>query len=346
MDMQLAITRLRFKGQRDQFWRDAAAMLRANRSILAWLRSLHLAAPKSAQGAAAGFVAQEMARTPDFAKAIGPLLPPMDRLMVHAAEVAKEKPRIYELLAEQIETVRRLRNLLLAALTLPLIALSACSLTIFLYGSKVYPEFVKVIPIGRWPSDKQLVANVAMFLAGPGGLVVVALLLAFSAWLVVSFERLTGPVRSFLDDHVPPYTLVRAVRGVEVTMALATLLEAKQGWRSILERMQHLGSPWLAWHAMQIQQLSRSTRASEPLEALDTGLLSPALFFRLRQYSAVAGAELSSLMLHAARDESARLERRLAVIAQILGLAVYVVAAATFVLLWTSMPQISPTQAQ
>jgi type II secretory pathway component PulF len=336
--------RRRFAGVRGEFWTDLAAATRAKRPVLAWLRGLASRAGTTAQGQTAALIARAMSLRPEFPVAAAPYLPGLDRVMVEAAEYAADKAQVYELLAEQVEMAKTLRGQLLGALAIPLLGLALAAVVVGIYGTQVFPEFISIAPLNTWPPAKAAIASLALFLSGWGGLALLALVVVIVAWVLWSLDRYTGPGRRFLDDHVWPWSMVRSTRGVEVVMAVATMLGARVAWETVLAKLRTLGTPWLRWQASLVEQRSRTTRAADPLGSLDTGLLSPSLYYRIVDYADARGDELPKLLLQAARDEAKRVERRMKVFSTTAGVVVQALVAVSFLAMYYSLPQIRASQ--
>lgn len=341
-----AWVRWQFRGQRAEFWRDLATMIRNKISLRERLMTLAAREPGSARGRFAQMWLDAMLVRPDFAEAATPLVPVTDHLMLRAAANSQNLPDALDLLGEQIERTRELKSVLITALVMPLIGLSAAIVLFLVYGGKIFPEFAKVYPMQFWPSFNRDVATVAMFLAGPGGFVVLTLLGALLTAYGVSLDRWTGRVRTWVDDHFLPYSAVRDLRGVGLLMALATLLRNRVSLRDSIVRMGEAGSRWMAWHADQILEAAATRHASNPLAALGSGVLSRSLYYRLIDYGKVGGLELPDLLLRAARDEATALKRRLERLARVLTVITLLVAGAVMLLCIAAIPQPDPTQLQ
>lgn len=338
--------RWRFSGQRAEFWRDLAAMIRNKISLRERLMTLAAREPGSARGRFAQMWLDAMLVRPDFAEAATPLLPVNDHLMLRAAANANNLPDALDLLGEQIERTRELKSVLTAALVMPLIGLTAAVFLFLIYGARIFPEFAKVYPMKFWPDFNREVATVAMFLAGSGGIAVLTACTALAAAYLWSLDRWTGRLRPWLDDQFLPYSAVRDLRGIGLLMALATLLRNRVSLRDSVVRMGEAGSPWMAWHADQILEAAATRHAANPIAALGTGVLSNHLYHRLIDYGKVGGLELPDLLLRAARDEAAALKRRLERLARVLTVMTLVMAGAVMLLCVAAIPQPDPTQLQ
>lgn len=341
-----ALVRWQFRGQRAEFWRDLATMIRNKISLRDRLLTLAAREPNSARGRFAQMWLDAMLVRPDFAEAATPLVPVTDHLMLRAAANANDLPDALDLLGEQIERTQELRSVLTSALVMPLIGLAAAIVLFLIYGGKIFPEFAKVYPMQFWPSFNQDVASVAMFLAGPGGLTILAGLVLLVALYVLSLDRWTGPIRARLDDHFLPYAAVRDLRGIGLLMALATLLRNRVSLRDAIVRMGEAGSAWMAWHADQILEAAATRYASDPIAALGTGVLSDGLYHRLVDYGKVGALDLPELLLRAARDEAASLRRRLERLARVLTVVTLLVAGGVMLVCVAAIPQPDPTQLQ
>lgn len=341
-----AWVRWQFRGERAEFWRDLATMVRNKISLRERLMTLAAREPHSARGRFAQMWLDAMLVRPDFAEAATPLVPVTDHLMLRAAANAQNLPDALDLLGEQIERTRELKSVLIAALVMPLIGLIAAVVLFLVYGGKIFPEFANVYPMQFWPSFNREVATVAMFLAGPGGVVVLGALAAGVIAYVGSLDRWTGRVRAWVDDHFLPYSAVRDLRGVGLLMALATLLRNRVSLRDSIVRMGEAGSRWMAWHADQILEAAATRHASNPLAALGSGVLSRCLYHRLIDYGKVGGLELPDLLLRAARDEATALKRRLGRLARILTVITLLLAGAVMLICIAAIPQPDPTQLQ
>lgn len=344
--MNEALVRFQFRGQRAEFWRDLATMVRNKISIRERLMTLASREPNSARGRFAQMWLDAMLVRPDFAEAATPLVPVTDHLMLRAAANSSNLPEALDLLGEQVERSRDLRSVLIAALAMPLIGLTASVVLFLVYGAKIFPEFAKVYPMQFWPTFNQEVAGVAIFLAGPGSIAVLLMIVVLIGAYFWSLDHWTGRIRAWLDDHFLPYSAVRDLQGIGVLMALATLLRNRVSLRDSILRMAETGSKWMAWQADQILEAVATRYASDPIAALGTGLLSDRLYFRLIDYGKVGGLELPDLLVRAARDEAAALKRRLERLARVLTVMTLLIAGSVMLVCVAALPQPDPTQLQ
>jgi type II secretory pathway component PulF len=336
--------RLSFRGERAEFWRDLATMTRAKVAVIDHIRAIAAREPRSARGRMMQLWLDALLVRPDFSEAVAPYVPLTDRVMLQAAATSEQRAEVFDLLAEQIELTKKLSGQLLGTLTMPLLGLASAVSLVVIYGAKVFPEFIKVYPLEFWPPSSQDIARVAMFLGSWNGVIVAAALVVFAIIVIVSLGRWTGQARAWFDEHVWPYTLVRDVRGIAFVMALATILRSRIGFREAIERIGAIGSPWLAWQAERIGANLRGRYAADPIGALATGIVGRRLYYRLVDYGKVPGLDVPDLLVKAARDEAATVQRRLAKLAGVLSIATLIFAAAAMGLTSFAIPQPDPTR--
>ena len=332
-----------FQDVRAEFWRDAAARIRSRLSLVGWLEALAAREPHTKRGRMALIWTQDLRVYPEFTKASAPYLPPLDRIMLQAAEDADDDAAIYDLLAEQIELTKEVWGKFVSALAMPLISGLSVSGAVYVYGAKLFPEFASIMPLEDWQPYQATVARIAMFLASPSGLIVPMVFLSVCGVIYWSLENYVGKFRDTLDKYVFPWSVVRSLRGLQVTMVIATMIKAKVSWRNILTRLGTSGSTWIQWQVNKVGEQGRTIYAADPLAGLGSGLVSEALHYRLMDYAVAGSDNLGDLMLAAARDEHRSMMTQMDRLSKTFVLLAYVCIAVVLVAVATAVPSITMT---
>lgn len=224
--------------------------------------------------------------------ALKPYLPTAEFTMLHAAD---EAGRIADGLANARDAARNLAEILAdlkAAAVGPALSMAMLGAVIYAMPALIVDVLIDLVPSDRWPTFSlpmlwlgQHVPDFAHWLLlGMGGL---ACLIArrLSDW--------TGATRSWLDQHVMPWSLYRSYQGATTMIALSGLKRSGRGLRHALEGIVREATPWLRGHLDEM--IARlSMQGATVVQAMDTGLLDKDVMRSLRDY-ARADAETKAL---------------------------------------------------
>lgn len=155
------------------------------------------------------------------------------------------------------------------------------------------------------------------------GLIVLAIAVA------ISLPRWRpSPVRSWLDQHVPPYTLFARVQSSFYLLTVASMMEAGAPFRQAVESIASLAAPWSKAHMR--RQLARLAAGQSEADAMQTGMVPWDVEDRLAVYRMLD--DFRRVMAVVARDSMQILLRRVDLMGNVIqgsvrvGLAVFIIS--------------------
>lgn len=181
--------------------------------------------------------------------------------------------------------------------------LVACSCTVVMplfTAPRLVASFSMVPPALYGPATRRLLDWSG--LVGQHGWLGLLLLVVWLGFFVWSFANLTGRFRDWLDC-VSPWSLYRDIQAMRFLVSSATQLNAlmRQGisLRSVINTQQRYANRWVASHLARMT--TRLDLGMDPLDALDTGLVSAVIWWQLvdvvRVHGLSDGLRLASVRL-------------------------------------------------
>ena len=158
-----------------------------------------------------------------------------------------------------------------------------------------------------------------MFLKGLPYLIAAGVVLAVI--VAVSLPRWRpGPVRSWLDRHIPPYTLFSRIQASFYLLTVASMMEAGAPFRQAVESIAALASPWAKVHLR--RQLARLAAGQSEADAMQTGMVPWDVEDRLAVYRMLD--DFRRVMAVVARDSMSILLGRVGMLSAVISGAVRV----------------------
>lgn len=206
-------------------------------------------------------------------------LPVADLRCIGLAQDAGQSALVLTLqaLAGQIRITQRSTQHFWQTLTVGLVAFVVALAVLFVMPLFAAPRLVQafsVVPASLYGSQTQRLMAWADLIQSHGWLLVLVAFLAFALW-VWSFGQVVGPVRQVMD-RMGPWQLYRDMQAIRFLMMTATLLRTLQQrgvtLRYVLLVQHGCANRWVSWHLQQM--VARIDRGMDPLDALQTGLIS------------------------------------------------------------------------
>lgn len=274
----------RFRSQRADYYEFLAQYLTQVRSYRTLLDIFQQDALRHGSASARGRLAAWWAwRYPmcggDLAQTWQRTLPDQDLHCVRLAQEAGQSALtlILKGLADQIRLTQRSTSQFWQTIAVGLVAFVVALVVLFVMPVFAAPRLVRafsVVPEALYGLQTQRLMSWAELIVSHGWLLMLVAGLGLAFW-VWSFGHLVGPVRLVLD-RLGPWQLYRDMQAIRFLMMTATLLRALEQrgitLRQVLLVQHGCANPWVSRHLRQM--VARIDRGMDPLEALQTGLIS------------------------------------------------------------------------
>lgn len=249
-DLERAWARMQLTGRaRIRLYRKTATMLSNGLPLLKVLDELYR---RSSDGGhrsrdSIAIVMEDLRRSVQngrmLSEALQSWVPSTEQMIVMAGEQAGRLEAALLSAARLQEASGRIRGAIVGGLIYPAILLSLVLSYLYLFGTKVIPEFARIANPEHWHGVARSLYTMSLVVQH-WMVALVALVVALIAIVVASFPRWRGELRIHAD-RLPPYSLYRLVVGSGFLMSFAALQHAGMTVEKCLARMAALGSPWL-----------------------------------------------------------------------------------------------------
>lgn len=169
--------------------------------------------------------------------------PNTERMILMAGEQSGHMETSLLSVIDVVLAQRKIKSVILGGITYPLAILFLVIVYIYLFGTRVIPEFTRIVDPSGWHGAAKslyimsvLVQNLMLYFVAA----LVLLLIAFAAAL----PRWRGDVRIFLDRYAP-FSIYRLVVGSGFLLAFSALQSAGVTVEKSLSRLADLADPWL-----------------------------------------------------------------------------------------------------
>lgn len=179
-----------------------------------------------------------------FSRAVREWVPRQEAALIHAGESTGDLSRALRDCIEDIQSTGAIGKTVAILGAYPLLLLAGGYNTMSTYANKVLPPFLERSDPETWEGSARLLYLQSMAFTHYGP----ALAVGFVALLVLSLLALPvyrGPGRMFLDAHVPPFTIYRAIHGGTFLKNVAVQIRAGIILNDGVAQMLPYASPWL-----------------------------------------------------------------------------------------------------
>lgn len=170
-------------------------------------------------------------------------VPASEQMIVLAGEQAGRLETALESVAGVVTGARRIRAAVLGGIAYPAAIVVMITLYVYLFGTRVIPEFARVVDAERWRGTARSLYLMSGFVQHwmPALVVLFAALLGALLW---SLPRWRGAWR-VRADRLPPYSVYRLVTGASFLMSFSALQAAGITVEKSLARLSVGAGPWL-----------------------------------------------------------------------------------------------------
>jgi len=215
-------------------------------------------------------------------------VPAAEHMIVHAGEQAGRLEGALEAVVDVVIAARRIRGAIIGGLAYPAAILVMVNLYVYLFGTRVIPEFARVVEPGRWHGVARSLYVMSGFVQHWMPLVLL-LVVGAIALVVTAMPRWRGDLRTRLD-RLPPFALYRLISGTGFLMAFSALQSAGITVEKSLLRLQDGASPWLRERLQgALFGVKSGLNCGEALRAAGYGFPSPQIVDDLCVYAQYRG---------------------------------------------------------
>jgi Type II secretory pathway, component PulF len=182
--------------------------------------------------------------TAPFATALAPYIPGNEAILLtggeQAGKIESALTNISFIARADLEISHETRLVIRRCLFAFLMFVTAMLINAFW----VLPEFDKVYPMAKWQGMGASMVWMINYIKY--GLIPTFILLAI-AWFVIwkTLPTWTGPVRNFLDNNVPPWSMYKITAGAQFLSALSAMMSSGMSDSESLSRLEEASAGWL-----------------------------------------------------------------------------------------------------
>jgi type II secretory pathway component PulF len=178
-----------------------------------------------------------------LSEAMAGWVPHSEQMVVMAGEQAGRLEASLSQVVGIVESARKIRGAIVGGLAYPLAILALVMCYLYMFGTRVVPEFARVTRPETWHGAARSLYAMSQFVQSWMPALVVCVVAAVAA-ILASLPRWRGPLRA-AADRLPPYSIYRLVSGCSFLMAFSALQRAGMTVERCLMRMNDGANPWL-----------------------------------------------------------------------------------------------------
>lgn len=170
-------------------------------------------------------------------------VPRTEQMILMAGEQSGHMETALLSVVDVVQAQRRIKSVITGGIAYPLAILVLILAYVYLFGTRVIPEFTRIVDPAGWHGPARSLYLLSMFVQHWMLYAVAGLALAL-AGLVAAMPRWRGNVRVFFDRYAP-FSIYRLVVGSGFLLAFSALLAAGITVEKSLARLSELAGPWL-----------------------------------------------------------------------------------------------------
>ncbi|MEC4724938.1 hypothetical protein HWQ46_05150 [Shewanella sp. D64] len=227
-------------------------------------------------------ILKDMANSSNLASCFEGVIPANDLSIFHAADRAGDIKGGLIALIQLNEFRSKCISTLVSSLTFPLIMVIITFVVIAGYSVSVFPAFIPVVPVEKWPTSTAMLYGTGLWIYNGGWLVLILSFLSISVLFTILLNRFTGSVRE-LFSNVFPFSMYRQFVMTDFLVALYLLLHSGVPYIDALNLIRENSNRYLKWHLTKV--ISNLNAGLGYGEAMRTGLLDKVTVFDFAIYS-------------------------------------------------------------
>lgn len=170
-------------------------------------------------------------------------VPKSEQMILMAGEQSGRLEITLEAVVNIVQAERKIKSVIVGGLVYPSAVLSLIVIYVYLFGTRVIPEFARMVDPSLWRGSARSL-YVMSLLVQDWMPIVVAALLAIVAGVLVSMPFWRGSLRVFADRFAP-YSIYRLLVGSGFLMAFSAMQFAGITVEKSLVRLSDMAQPWL-----------------------------------------------------------------------------------------------------
>lgn len=178
-----------------------------------------------------------------LAEALAPWVPQTEQMIIMAGEQSGRLENTLLSLTEVVQATRKIKNVIMGGISYPLAVFALTLVYIYLFGTKVIPQFARIVDPEKWQGVAKSLYLMSLFVQNWMPLVIAAFI-AILAAIVISMPRWRGNLRVYAD-RFPPYSIYRLLAGSGFLMAFSALQFAGVTVEKSLVKLADMSGPWL-----------------------------------------------------------------------------------------------------
>lgn len=171
-----------------------------------------------------------------FSQAISEFIPAEESLLIKAAELDGRLHIGLQMSCDLIKNKNKIKSSLIGAITYPAVLGMLFCVIMLVVSLKVLPQIAMVLPAEKWTGMLGVLHIVSSFITSVKGFITLFLLVLLFVATILSFSKMTGRIRVFLDK-LPPWSIYRLVIGSSWLFTFSTMLNAGMKTTDILGQM-------------------------------------------------------------------------------------------------------------
>jgi type II secretory pathway component PulF len=170
-------------------------------------------------------------------------VPRGEQLIIMAGEQAGQLDKTLMAVTDVVQASKRIKSVVIAGASYPAVILSLVVVYVYLFGTRVIPEFARIVDPTHWRGAAKSLHVMSVFVQS-WMLLVICALAALLIAVLYSMPRWRGNLRIFFDKFVP-FSIYRLIAGSGFLMAFSALQSAGITVEKSLIRLSMMSTPWL-----------------------------------------------------------------------------------------------------
>lgn len=210
-------------------------------------------------------------------------VPPQYLTVINAAERSGQLSQGLRMLVAMVEKQSEIVAMVRGSMMMPIVMFIVVLLVIMGYSIQVFPTFIAVLPVDKWPGVSQGLYGFGNYLAGGGILTILGGAVGIFFLIRLSMPLMKGELRTRFIDPLPPYSYFRIIQLGMFLRMLSTLLLNGIPMLEALNLMKERASPFLNYHLGIFTGNMKAGRNYK--DSFDSGFLTHEMLLTVKIYA-------------------------------------------------------------
>lgn len=170
-------------------------------------------------------------------------IPRTEQMIINAGEQSGRLEITLMAVIDVVQAEKKIKSVIIGGIIYPAAVFSLILAYIYLFGTRVIPQFARMVDPGTWQGAAKSLYLMSVFVQNWMLYFIVALVVAIVG-ILASMPVWRGNVRVFFDNFAP-YSIYRLVVGSGFLMAFSALQFAGITVEKSLSRLSDMADPWL-----------------------------------------------------------------------------------------------------